>query len=90
MTIENNDGSLQINSEDLIYNVHSFACISLNNSYIVRLVIFGSQDEYDLYEGKGEYEDIGIKDNDDTTYSEEEKEFLAEHSFSFIRVINLQ
>ncbi len=72
------DGDLKLGSDILIENVVSFYIQKTSdaNSYVIRLVMFGSEADYE------EYNEI--------TDDADKKEFLSQHGFSFIRLINLQ
>lgn len=74
ITLDN--GSLKYNGEEMICNVVNFYCVKVNESYIIRIVMFGSDEDYDAYT--------------ELTEDDDKKEFLTQHGFSFTRLINLQ
>ena len=73
-------GELKLGSDSLIENVVSFNVQKTNaansKSYVIRLVMFGSEADYD------EYNEI--------TDADDKKEFLSQHGFCFVRLVNLQ
>lgn len=77
ITISLSNGVLQFNGEDFVENVAYFYCAKVeNNSYLVRIDIFGSDEDYAVWRD----ESNGTKKN----------AYKAQHGFTFIRLINLQ
>lgn len=73
------NGELKLGTDVLIDNVVTFYTqkIAENKSYVVRIVMFGSEADYQIY-------------NDPDMSADDKKEFLSQHGFSFVRLINLQ
>ena len=78
ITFSLNNGVLQLDGNELISNVVIFNSqkIPNTNSYVMRLVMFGSKADYDEY--------------NDESDDDKKKEYLSQHGFSFIRLVNLQ
>ena len=77
ITVSLNDGVLKLDNDELISNVVSFYSQKINtNSYVIRLVMFGSEADYAEYNAESN--------------ADKKKEYLSQHGFSFIRLVNLQ
>ena len=78
MVVElDSEGNLKLAGDELISNVVSFYSQKINtNSYVIRLVMFGSEADYAEYNAESN--------------ADKKKEYLSQHGFSFIRLVNLQ